>query len=719
MSATTQSMSGAVGQIPTLHDVLNSEISNQVEDAPMDVWDRGVFLNELQRQRIALRPDANGATDGPLVADQGLKKGTYQGTQLALTEMYRILEESATSSFAARGVDAPFPVKRELANKQAVYMWSNPADGYPPHLELPQKLPEDLEKYKPDMNEVPIFNKDYRDSITAVAQAFTYLVPADIAKEGTPFEGPTIAKCEDYNRSNPRPKTDIMDGENIGNLFDWYSDARFAQQHLSGVNPSTITKASTEIIKAFADEAGKQGLQNMKDLLSETKDFLVQDYSYFRKAMQVSNEDAFCSQVFIPSGQRSTRYACAPIVIFQLHDDGRLHPLAITLDFKGSLENSINIFNKRLNPDDTGAKDEKDDWPWRYAKTCAQTADWARHEVATHLVDTHMIEEAIIVATNRTIPEEHILYEVLSPHWFRTLPLNKAARDILVPAVIARIAGFGPTNNPKTSNAMKLVKWSYDNFNFQDKYIPTDLKKRGFDLGDMNNKKYRNYPYATTMYLLWGVIRDFVKAVLATKFKSDESVQSDEYIPAWCNEIQTKGQIPTFPTITTVDQLIDAVTMCIHTASPQHTAVNYLQHYYYGFVASKPPALCTPLPTDLATLQQYTEKELTAALPIGPDDMKWKDWLLAAQLPELLSYKVDSQYNLITYAKSLYNVHKNRTSYENKQFDSQAIKEAAAKFFDRLKALEPVFDWISKYQTPGTVEYKVLQPELTAVSILI
>ncbi|EQB57988.1 hypothetical protein CGLO_01819 [Colletotrichum gloeosporioides Cg-14] len=295
MSATTQSMLGAV------------------EDAPMDVWDRGVFLNELQRQRIALRPDANGETDGSLVADQGLEKGTYQGTYSNTWTSY---DQSATSSFAARGVDAPFPVKRELADKQAVYIWSNPADSYPPHLELPQKLHEDLEKYQLDMNQIPNFNKDYRDYINAVAQAFTQLVPADIAMEGAPFAGPTILKCEEYNRSNPRPKTDIMDGENLGNPFDWYSDAQFAQQLLSGVNPSTITKASTEIIKYFANEAGKQGLQNMMDLLSQTKDFLAPDHSYFRKAMQVSKEDMFCSQVFIPCGQRSIRYACAPIVIF-------------------------------------------------------------------------------------------------------------------------------------------------------------------------------------------------------------------------------------------------------------------------------------------------------------------------------------------------------------------------------------------------------------------
>jgi hypothetical protein len=555
----------------------------------------------------------------------------------------------------------------------------------------------------------------------------SFIIPDSISHKGTPYEGPTLADCEKYNHDHPSPNTDIMDGTNLGDLVDWYSDARFAHQHFSGVNPSTIETAPPEKVKAYVDEANTQGLEPMKNLLSEGKDLLIQDYSYFREATGVSNLETFQNIVpeldekGIQTGKIAFRFACASVIIFQLHSDGRLHPLAITLDYRGSLDKSITIFNKRLTPDDKGVVDEKDDWPWRYAKTCAQTADWARHEVAVHLVDTHMVEEAIIVATNRTIPDDHLLYEILSPHWFRTLALNAAARSVLVPAVIARLAGFGPTiePNPKTNRTFGLVNWSFKNFNFQDKYIPNDLKKRGFDLDTQTGNKYRNYPYAIDMHLLWGVIREFVKSVLETRYESDKDVQDDQYIPNWCKEIQTKGQIPTFPTITTVEQLIDAVTMCIHTASPQHTAVNYLQDYYYSFVPAKPPALCTPLPKDLQTLQNYTEKELTAALPIGTDGPKWKDWLLAAQLPELLSFKVETRYNLITYAKSLYNVNKDRTNFENQKFDSKAIKAAAASFYSRLKDLELAFEYVSACQSEGSIEYKVLQPELTAVSILI
>lgn len=620
-----------------------------------------------------------------------------------------------------KGYEPILPKQRSLEQKKDIYKWSDPSkDGYPPHLET---VPDDQQDGAPNVGH--IFDMPTKNLVGAIATFFSFIIPDSIEHKGTPYAGPSIADCEKYNRDHKGPNTDIMEGQNIGNLADWYSDARFAQQHLSGVNPTTIEVASPEKVKPYIDEAGKQQLEGVKKLLSEGRDLLIQDYAYFREATGLSNEQVFMNTVpeldgnRKPTGKFAFRYACASVLIFQLHEDGRLHPLAVTLDHRGTLDKSITIFNRRLHPDEKGSIDEKDDWPWRYAKTCAQTADWARHEIAVHLVDTHLVEEAIIVATNRTIPEDHLLYEILSPHWFRTLALNAAARDILVPAVIARLAGLGPSISPQGSRAFGLVNWSFKNFNFQDKYIPNDLKKRGFDLEGERGNKYRNYPYASCMLFVWGIIREFVKSVLATKYKSDKDVQDDQYISDWCKEIQANGQITTFPTITTVDDLIDAVTMCIHTASPQHTAVNYLQNYYYSFVPSKPPALCTPLPDSLKTLQAYTEKDLTAALPIGTEAPKWKDYLLAAQLPELLSFKVENRYNLITYAKSLYNVNKARTAFENKKYDALVIKEAAARFYSQLKDCELAFQFISEMQTEGTVEYKVLQPELTAVSILI
>ncbi|KAI9899266.1 hypothetical protein N3K66_005727 [Trichothecium roseum] len=702
-----------------LDEVLKSKPKSPVEDEPLKVWDKGVFDNELRKQGIVLTTTPRGAIDGGLATDECIEQGTYEGTQMALTEIYSRLEDANIAYFHNLGVDPFFPRQRSLDLKHESFRWSKPAkDGYPPHL--------DMSWWQEKWESIGIFDITGSVSVATINRFFTFMIPDWLVLfQGTPFAGPRLTDCERYNSKSAKIKTDIMEGKNLGHEDDWYSDARFAQQHFSGVNPTTIEAASVERIKEYIEEATKQGLDSVKKLLVEGRDLLMQDYSYFREATGVANHETF--ENVIPewkrgrkTGNNTSRYTCAPIIIFQLHPDGRLHPLAITLDYRGSLKDSVTIFNRRLTPD-AGGVDEKEDWPWRYAKTCAQTADWVRHEVAVHLVDTHMVEEVIIVATNRTIPEYHLLYEILSPHWYRTLPLNASARSTLVPLVVARLSGLGPhvESDAQTNRTFKFLNYSYRNFDFQGKYVPNDLKKRGFDMESDHQTKYCNYPYATEIYMLWGVIRQFVKSVLVTKYGSDKDIQDDTHIAAWCAEIQNEGQLTSFPTITTVEQLVDAVTMCIHTASPQHTAVNYLQQYYYSFVPGKPPSLCTPLPKDLETLQGYKEKHLTAALPIGDGEGKWKDWLLAAQLPQLLSYRVSEAYNLVTYATSLNNVAKSRNIKNNEDFDTKAIEKAAKCFLDRLEVLDGEFKKISEGQTKGTVPYGVLQPIVTAVSILI
>lgn len=76
-----------------LNKVLNAGIKYPVNDTTLGIWDKGVFLNELQRQDIVLSTGQNGSANDNLVAKRGVRKGTYKGTQLAMTEMYSIIED--------------------------------------------------------------------------------------------------------------------------------------------------------------------------------------------------------------------------------------------------------------------------------------------------------------------------------------------------------------------------------------------------------------------------------------------------------------------------------------------------------------------------------------------------------------------------------------------------------------------------------------------------
>ena len=99
--------------------------------------------------------------------------------------------------------------------------------------------------------------------------------------------------------------------------------------------------------------------------------------------------------------------------------------------------------------------------------------------------------------------------------------------------------------------------------------------------------------------------------------KDDANVANDLHISSWCQQVQQDGLVTTFPTIRTTEQLIDAITMCIHIAFPQPTAINCLQNFYMGFLPNKPPWLSTPVPKTREELIRIDEKGLLKALPVG------------------------------------------------------------------------------------------------------
>jgi hypothetical protein len=516
----------------------------------------------------------------------------------------------------------------------------------------------------------------------------------------------TIAKIEAKNKELRAEHRDIFVGPNIGDLPNWYSDQVFGQQQFTGTNPTTIQRASQDWIQQFSKAAEAQQNSAVVQLLSNCLSdgsLYVQDCSYFRKACGVSPDAVLKSD-------DGDSFACASVTLFQLNDDGCLHPLGIAIDYKGSMENSVVIFNKRLRSTDSTAS-EAGDWPWRYAKTCAQVSDWMQHEIIVHLVNTHLVEEVVIVATHRSFETNHIVFRLLSPHWLKTLSLNAAARSTLVPSVINKVVGL------TEDQVYTYIREAYTRFDWQKHYVPNDLEARGFPLEELirGDKKYHNYAYGRNIILMWRVLHKFVSSALATVYTTDDQVACDEHIKEWCNEMRSAngGQMSTFPIITTIQGLADAITMCIHIASPQHTAVNYLQDYYQAFVINKPPALCSPLPSSLEALNAYQEQDLMNGLPAN----RPVDWLLASHLPHLLSSRVAEDQNLVTYAQSVACVAA-QAALQKRQGEAE-ISKAAATLEKDLAELAIVFQKNSDELDDKRIPYTVMNPKDTAVSILI
>ncbi|KAI5460561.1 lipoxygenase [Mariannaea sp. PMI_226] len=698
-----------------------SEPGTTIKDVSFVDIDPGVFNGELVKLGLYVMPNLKHLERDPTTGNGNITKGTYAGTQAALTHAYSRIERSFESYFDVLQIEPTLPRLAELASKKRIFQYSaypKNADGsiaqYPPHLE---HIPP-----KEDVSTLAIFNAL---GLTETGLLIAQVIPdsfigktAALISKGldvfngsivdAPNQGSTIKAYEIYNKLHRKSGTDIEAGANIGLLPDWYSDRRFADQSFTGTNPTTIEKIPEELLNEFIETAKRCGYDYWARTLPKTEpsSLFVQDCRYFRKAVGAQPDE----ELFHKEHVSDDNWACAAVTLFQLHPDGKLHPIAIVCDYKTSMKDSVTIFNQRKLPTDPSDKEEGD-WAWRYAKTCAQVSDWIRHEVSVHLTRAHLIEEALIVATHRSIPMDHIVFKLLEPHWFKTLSLNAAARSTLVPQVIKDLVGLKP------EYIYALIRHEFENFDYVENYVPNDLKRRGFPGTEqgLSDKKYKNYAYAKNMLAMWQCIRAYVMDMLLVQYDKDtgdKMVSEDQNIQDWCKEIQTNGWIKSFPTVQTLDELCDAITMCIHIAAPFHSAVNYLQNFYQAFVLAKPPCLCSALPKSLDELNKYTEKSLLNALPVG----RQRQWLLAVQLPWLLSFKVGSAYgdrNLPMFAHSQWFAHRGGDE------EDQKISDISKDFYDNLAQLKVQFDVTSRNMDEKSIPYNVLDPNNTAVSILI
>lgn len=656
-------------------------------------WDAGVFSNQLVTK--AVYPGNK----------QPIKEGTFSGTSKALTEMYKRIENRFASYYDIAGFESSVRLDEQENDPKSLYKWSTPGpkDPYTPHLD---KIP-----HKDDAALTQIFNKV---RLIDTASLLVGIIPAKIVDwaHGSPDQGTTFAELEQHN-AKLRSSLLRDDGSaNIGDRKDWFADAVFAQQRFTGTNPCAIEAASAGWQESFAQVAAAQKNTAMQNLIRNAKpqDLWIVDHRYFRQAFGVAAHDDIHSE-HDHWWSAAPRYCPATVTLYSLSPSGSLHPLAICIDYKEKLSQSVVIFNKRLTVD-ADSHNERVDWPWRYAKTCAQISDWVEHEVGAHLVNTHFVEEATIVAASRAFTPSHPVYKLLSPHWIKTLPLNAAARATLVPHVIAKVTGC------TTEQTYAWMRHCYAAFDFQRGYVPAELASRGFNTADLAASpapstaapaRMHNYAYGRNVLHMWDILRRFVATYLSATHPTDASVAHDAAIATWSREMQAAdaGQMPSFPTITTVAQLVDACTMCIHVAAVQHTAVNYTQDYYQSFVPNKPPALFAPPPKSLDELLAYGEADVCRALPVHHP----REWLLASHLPHLLTFRVAEDQTLINYALSLQKV--------AEQDGAEVVLKAAETLWKDLAMADATFARHNVELDDKVHAYSVFDSREAANSILI
>ncbi len=292
----------------------------------------------------------------------------------------------------------------------------------------------------------------------------------------------------------------------------------------------------------------------------------------------------------------TAKYLTCPVALFAVPpQSGSLVPVAINCDPGNA-----------ASPVMTPSRDPAKQWGWEMAKFCVQAADGNYHELYAHLARTHLVIEAVAVATHRHLAEVHPLWALLVRHYEGTLFINDiAARSLITEGgPIDHIFAGTIKSSQQTAADARL------SFDFTAGMLPANLAARGVDA----NSALTDYPYRDDGLLVWEAIEGWVRNYVSVYYASDSDVTGDTELAAWaqCIANTDKGNIKGFATPTTVQELVQTCTMIIFTASAQHASVNFPQKAIMEFAPAVTGAMWQLAPD---TQIECTKQEWLAMMP--------------------------------------------------------------------------------------------------------
>jgi len=354
-----------------------------------------------------------------------------------------------------------------------------------------------------------------------------------------------------------------------------------AWQRIAGVNPTVLARC-TELPEGFAvteDHVQRAIGDSLEAALSEGRAFLA-DY----RAL----EGVPCG---ITEGG-TQKYLAAPMALY-IAKEGQLRSVAVQCGSDASR------YPVRV---------PGDGWHWRMACQCVQVADANHHEGSAHLGRTHMVMEAVTVSMKRELAPNHPLALLLEPHTETTLAIDHSAKTSLIArggtvdtVFAAQIRSFGDFVNGQVKS------WS-----IRDTDPRVQMAKRGLDDTDV----LPVHPYRDDVGPVWDAIRTYIGDYLRLYYPDDATVRADHEVQAFVRTLGSEagGRLHDVPECNGFDDLHGLITSLVFTASAQHSAVNFPQYRFMGYMPNMAGAMFAPVP-DVNT--PNTEEAYLHLLPPG------------------------------------------------------------------------------------------------------
>ncbi len=408
---------------------------------------------------------------------------------------------------------------------------------------------------------------------------------------------------------------------------NWAEDAEFGRQRLYGINPAFIRQCHPEDLrpggKFPVSESLVTGLISGSDLASklEQRQLYWLDYGILSQILTPELEDQL------------GKYSTAPLCLLQVDEQSRLLPLAIRL-FQGESSNDLE-HNPILTPNSPSQS-------WLSAKLAVASSDIAYQGIISHLLNTHLVVETFAVSTFRQLPSTHVLFQLLRPHFFNTFAINEMARGIF----LGHDGFFDETGALGFTGSNELLQRAYagNGGGYQGEPYLFYQKALPFDLAAREVYSLPNYYYRDDALLIWDAIHSYVSNILKLVYPASQDLVNDRELQAWKQELvspdygRLKGLLAPDKSdqitglLTEVSDLADILSNIIFTASAQHSAVNFGQYEYAGFVPNMPFAAYKPF-SDVSNDPSLPTVDFVERLPNRVQTIKQMILVKALSLP--------------------------------------------------------------------------------------
>ncbi|XP_074651699.1 polyunsaturated fatty acid 5-lipoxygenase-like [Tubulanus polymorphus] len=354
----------------------------------------------------------------------------------------------------------------------------------------------------------------------------------------------------------------------------WREDIEFGRQIMNANAPNLIYRL-TEIPENFPIDRELLDALLKRDISLEAE---IQDGN-----MYMVNLDGLAG-IKCYRSQNERRFICHPMCLLYVRPDGTLVPIAIQLFQRPG--DKVPIWTPKDDPLD-----------WLYAKIWFKCAFAQYSTMYVHLLMTHLVTEAVCIASLRTMPSCHPVHALLQPHMKYTVAINTLGKQIWWPGdhIVDKTHSIGG------GGQLDFMGQMYRNFNMGQLNIPEDMKRRGVD----DKEKLPGYHYRDDSLLLWDTILTYVTEYIKLYYKYDYDVGRDVEFHNFLRDLKENGfyhwendedhGVP--EKITTIKGLSVFLTGIIFNATCQHAAVNFSSLDMLAFQPNCPTALGKPPPT--------------------------------------------------------------------------------------------------------------------------